>query len=257
MERILISALLILYSLNSFSQGCQELRVASGANSWAPISTKNQENNQFEGIAFDMVEAVATKLDLPVTILDLPWKRHLMYLEAGQVDVALAIYKNKEREKKYLYTNSYFSNEAKVFVKKGLEFPFNQLGDLTGRMGAIPAGGSFGDDFDSFVKANIRYFQIWHTDVQKDVQIRMILHQRNDYFVSDHFDGMSYLIKAGLQDKITPLPHPIAKNDIYFALSKKSPCASLIPKINDIIKTLTQEGTVSRIAEKYMNLPLR
>jgi len=152
MGRVLASVLFLFYTLNCFSLECKQLRIASGVINWAPLSYQNQETFQFQGVAFDIAEEVAKSLDLSMIILDLPWKRLLWYLETGELDMALAIYKNKERENKYLYTAPYFSNEARIFVKKGREFSFNRLEDLVDRAGVVPAGASFGEDFDSFAK---------------------------------------------------------------------------------------------------------
>ena len=258
MGRILVSALFLLYTLNCYSLGCKQLRIASGADNWVPISYIDRVgSNQYQGVAFDIAKEVAKYLGLPLSIDDLPWKRMLFHLEAGKIDMAIAIYKSEAREKIYLYTVPYTNNEARIFVKKGLEFSFNNLKDLDGLTGAIPAAGSFGDEFDSYVKENKHNFFEWHNRAQRESQFRFIMNRRRDYYVADYLDGMSKLKRAGLQGQIVPLPHSLAKNTVHFALSKKSPCKKLVPQINQIIEKLKQEGFVSRVVEKHLNLPPR
>jgi len=81
----------------------------------------------------------------------------------------------------------------------------------------------------------------------------LIINQRWDYYISDYLDGMSNLKEAGLQDKIIPLPHPIDKNNVHFAFSRKSTCQYLIPQINQVIERLKHDGFISRMTEKYLN----
>ncbi len=252
MVRILTCILALLCTAGAYSMECSQLRIASGVTGWAPISYKDKASGRYHGVAFDVIQEVSKRLNIPVTTLDIPWKRVLLYMETGNLDLALAIYKNKEREKKYLYTHAYFSNEARVFVKKGHEFPFNRLEDLVGRSGVVPAGGSFGEEFDSFAEKNLKLYKVSNPPF-KEKYHKLILNQRWDYYIADYLDGISHLKKAGLQNKIVPLPHPIDKNDVYFAFSRKSPCQHLLPQINKIVEQLKFEGFILRKAEKYQN----
>jgi len=252
MRKILISVCLTFLSIHCLAQECKQIRVASGAFNWEPISYQNKETLKYYGVAFDVLNEVVKRLDLSVIILDLPFKRLLMYLENGSLDIALALYKNKERETKYLYTRPYFSNEARIFVKKGKEFPFNSLEDLVGRDGMAPAGGSFGDKFDSFANANLnRNLHILYKKPFKETFHKFIINERKDYYIADFLDGMMGIKRAGLEDEIVPLAHPIGKNDVHFAFSRKSHCTYLIDDINQTIEQLMLEGFVSRLTEKY------
>jgi len=250
MRKILISVFLSLMTIHCLAQECRQIRVASGAFNWEPISYQNKETLKYYGVAFDVLTEVVKRLDLSVITLDLPFKRLLMYLENGSLDIALALYKNKERETKYLYTRAYFHNEARIFVKKGKEFPFNSLEDLVGRAGMAPAGGSFGDEFDSFASASLN-LHLLYKKPYKETFHKLIINDRKDYFIADYLDGMMGIKRAGLKGKIVPLAHPVENNDVHFAFSRKSHCTYLLDDINQTIEQLILEGFVSRMTEKY------
>jgi len=232
------------------AQECKVLR-SGGASNWYPVSYINQQTLKAEGIAVDLVRFVGEKLAVPVTVdMKTPWKRKLVYLARGDLDLSVAIYRTQEREEWYLYTSSYFVNESRVFVLKGKEFHFEQLDDLVGRIGGIPNGGSFGDEFDTFAKNKALNLQGVESKMQL---IKMLLLRRTDYFIQDYLDAMMYLRLQGLQDDVVGLPTPISTVEVHFALSRKSPCAYLVPQINEIIIKAKQDGTLQSIIDKYEN----
>jgi len=237
------------FTIRVNAQECHILRVG-GTDGWYPVAYINQETREPAGIAHDFVKIVGEKLEIPVTIdATLPWKRMLEYLNDGDLDLCAAMYWTKEREERYQYTVSYFVNEARVFVPKGKEFPFERLEDLIGRTGGIPAGGSFGQAFDTFANEHQLKLQGVKTKYQMTMKV---LAGRNDYFIQDYLDGMMYLKQEGLQDKFVALPHPVSTTDVYLAVSRQSPCLHLVPQINAIIDEAKQDGTLQAIIDTYI-----
>ncbi|SLM31402.1 conserved exported hypothetical protein [Desulfamplus magnetovallimortis] len=231
------------------AQECHVLRVG-GTSEWLPVAYINQETQKPEGISYDLAKIVGEGLNIPVIIdATLPWKRMMLYVEMGRLDMIAAIYWTQERDTLYQYTAPYFVNEARVFVVKGKEFPFEKLEDLIGRTGGIPLGGSFGEVFDIFAKANQLKLEEVTT---KEQRVKKILAGRNDYFIQDYLDCILYLKQVGLRDQIVPLPHPVSTTEVYFAVSRKSPCAALVPQMNAIIEKAKQDGTLQTIIDKYI-----
>ncbi len=243
-----VVALFFIVPVNA--QECQTLRVA-GAVGWLPVTYINKQTQEPEGIAYDFARFIGKRLKVPVDIqATLPWKRMLVYLEKGIIDMSAAMYKTKEREKLYQYTDPYFVNTAHIFVRKGKEFLFTRFEDLIGLTGGIPPGGSFGDKFDTFAKTHQLKFE--GVD-NKDQRYRKLLNNRIDYFIQDYLDGMMFLQRDGQHDKIVALPHPVSTTNVYFSLSRKSPCVQLIPKINEIIKQAKVNGELQAIIDKYVH----
>ncbi|MCG8669789.1 MAG: transporter substrate-binding domain-containing protein [Pseudomonadales bacterium] len=219
---------------------------------WEPISYQNSETKQYYGIAFDMVNEIASRLGVKVQVFDLPMKRMLASLENGYLDLAVALYKNSERQEKFIYSDPYIRNESRIFVKKGREFPFKALDDLKGKLGVVPAGGSFGERFDSYARDHLDLYQL-NRDFKQSYH-KLILKERRDYYVSDYLDGMMSLRKLNLEGEIVPLDNPVDINKVHFVFSKKSTCVSHIEEINHIIQTLKEEGFVARLVSKYQTI---
>jgi len=232
-----------------FAQECQTLRVG-GTTGWFPITYKNQETQKAEGIANDLIVIIGERLGLPVDIdMNLPWKRILSNLTTGRLDLISAIYWTNEREKLYLYTIDYYTNEARVFVPKGKEFSFNRLEDLIGLTGGIPHGGSFGEHFDTFAKEHSLKFE---RSQAKQQLVKQLLMERTDYFIQDYVDATMYLKQNDLDDKVVALPHPVSTTTVHFAVSRQSPCLQLVPQINAIIDNAKQDGTLQTIIDNYI-----
>lgn len=249
-KAVLLCGFLILCSASAVrAQECKVLRIG-GNNDWLPVAYIDQNTKKPKGIGYDFAKMIGKGLGIPVKLdATLPWKRLLHDVENGNLDMITAIFKTPEREKLYQYTDSYFVNESRAFVIKGNEFPLNKLEDLIGRIGGIPLGGSFGVKFDSFAKKH----KLELEEVQSYTQMtQKVLAGRNDYFIQDYLDGLLSLKKNGLQDRIAPLPYPISTTDVYFAVSRKSPCVALVPQINTIIKKSKQEGTLQALVNVYI-----
>jgi len=232
------------------AQECRVMNVG-GADEWFPVSYINIKNQNPEGIAYDFAKIVGEKLGV-LTEIDAitPWKRMLHYLKQGDIDMAAALYWTRERSELYQYTDPYLINEARIFVKAGREFIFKKFEDLIGRTGGIPTGGSFGESFDRFAKE----YELNLIGVgSKDQLAKMLMQERTDYFIQDYLDGMMYLKKNELQNKISVLPNPVSITNVYFAISRQSPCLQYVFQINEIIKESKQNGVLQSIIGKYIN----
>lgn len=239
---------------HAHGQECQILRVG-GSNRWYPVSYINHETQEPEGIANDLIKLVGKKLGIPVMHnVEFPWNRTLYYLKHGRLDMISAIYWTKEREKWFQYTVPYIANNARVFVVKGKEFPFEQLEDLVGRTGIIPLGGSFGNEFDTFAKEH--KLQLEHVNSKEQI-IRMTITGRADYFILDYLDASIYLKQQGLQEQFVALPYTFSTTNVHFAVSRQSPCIQLTLQIDDIISKAKQDGTLHKIVEKYIKPDFR
>ena len=229
-------------------QACQVLRVG-GTQDWAPAATINNETGEADGIAHDFARLIGEKLDIPVELnATLPWKRMLIYLEKGKIDMTVALYQTPEREVLYQYTSPYFQNESRVFVVKGKEFPFEKFEDLIGRVGGATPG-NLGEEFEGFAKQH--KLRIERVPTIKQMTKKLLL-GRNDYLILDYLNGMIGIKKEGLQDQIVALPHPVTASSVHLALSRQSPCLALLPQINAVIETSIQDGTLQAIVDRYI-----
>ncbi|RTZ15679.1 amino acid ABC transporter substrate-binding protein [Vibrio aquaticus] len=239
----------VLFTHSVYSQDCEMLKVG-GADKWLPITYMHPETNQPTGIANDFITFIGSELGIPVKIdLKTPWKRTLAKTRVGKTDLVNALYWTEERASYYQYSAAYFTNESRLFVLKGDEFKFESFEDLKHLTGMASLGASFGDEFDSF--ANQNQLDIFRGK-SKEHSIKMLLAKRVDYFIQDYLDASMYLKQHNLQHKIVALPYPVSTTDVYFGISRLSPCAGLVPQINQLIDHAKKDGTLQHIVDSYI-----
>lgn len=86
--------LLVLLTLTSKSFAAEPLRIVTLE--YPPyIETKN---SQVSGIAVNLVREIFNNLETPIEITVLPWARALNYIETGEADAILTIFKTPQRE---------------------------------------------------------------------------------------------------------------------------------------------------------------
>ena len=231
------------------AQECKVLRVGGTAN-WLSVAYVDAETKEPLGIGHDLARVIGEKLNIPVELDALiPWKRMLLYLKQGKLDMTAAIFFTQQRAAEYQYTKSYFANTSLVYVLKGKEFAFDKFEDLVGLVGGSSVG-SIGDEFDTFaIEHKLRLEKVRSVEQLT----KKLLAGRNDYFISDTLMVSQHLKQNGLEDKIVSLPHPVSKTSVFFALSRKSPCLALLPKIDAVIAQTKQDGTLQKIVDKYVN----
>ncbi len=114
--RILFVLLTVIFcTANIYAQECKVLRV-SGSIGWNPLVMKNEETKKITGIAYDLSHEIGKKLNIPIKFIELPWKRMLLYLKKGKIDMVLGIYWTQQRSQNYYYTSPFLNNDARVFV---------------------------------------------------------------------------------------------------------------------------------------------
>ncbi|WDE09844.1 hypothetical protein H3N35_16130 [Thalassomonas haliotis] len=125
-----------------------------------------------------------------------------------------ALHWNEARGRHFHFSQAYFYNESYTFVLRDKVFPYQNLTDLKGLTGIYLGGSSFGEDFDGFIREKKLQQRQWHTT-------------------------------------IVALPTPLVALTVHFAVSKKSPCAALLPGINREIKRAQADGTLTKLIEKH------
>ena len=229
------------------AQECKIIKVG-GVSGWWPITYVNPVTQDHEGLALDLIKHISQQLAVPIQLdVSMPWKRVLAYLVSGKFDMILGIYRVDERESLFQFTAPYFENEVKVFVLKENTFTFDDFSNLESRVGAVPLGGSFGEEFSAYAKANDLALQYLEGKAQ---MVDMLLARRIDYFIQDHIDTLLFLKSQGLQEKIVALPHSVSTEPVHFAFSRQSPCQDLVPMVNKLIANWKNTNIFKYISNK-------
>ncbi len=207
-----------------------------------------QEGNQIVGPIVDIITSVFNDLGIPVKTVILPWPRAIFKMKTGEIDVILTMFYTPERTEFMTYTIPYTQAYPSVFVKKGREFPYNKWEDLIGREGLVVLDDSQGADFDKFSKDNLKFRYIG--SLQQIV--KMLDWERGDYTIQIKRAAMIKIAQMGYQDKVVPLNVPVSKQDNYITFSNKSPFLKYLPKVNQRIQEMRDNGTIEKMLDKVI-----
>jgi len=227
--------------------GCKKM-VANGAGFWHPFSYRTADG-ELTGIAVDMAKEAAKRIGISLEIYpDMPWKRILMNLQLGKIDLVLSAYWNEERAEKYLYSVPVVEEEIGVFVRAGSSFPFSSFHDLKGKLGLRVFAGSLGQEFDTYARENLEF----QTVLESGPMLKMLVLGRADYGIQGALEGEFYIEKLGLGTQVQRLPKPLVINDVHFLMNRATKCGSKIDSLNAAIIELQNSGYLSSLVAKHI-----
>lgn len=237
------------------STECKSLHTA-GAQQWFPYAFNKFEGKlKASGIAFDVLTLLAQDLGVTLKIeTGLPWKRIESKLDAGELDILAGNYWNEARSRKWLITAPFAAEEVYVVLspslsqKRGTDISLNALAQY---IGVMPRGISLGEKFDS-IKSNLNIIEV--KDHYK--MYEMMRRHRADYAVSPQSAALSHL-KELENNGMQISESPISSNEVHFAISAKSKCASLFPEFNAALGARLKDGSIEQIINTYNLTRLR
>ena len=211
------------------------------------------EGQTAKGIDIEIITELFTRVDYPFNIECMPWKRALSNIEVGTADALFSAYKTPEREVfstflQYPLHTSVFN----VFTHSGNPLTYQQTSDLYGKRIGISSGYSVNPEFDQ-AKAEQK-FTISETK-STESGLRMLLMNRIDVYINDKTVAQSKALEMGIADKITTMSTPMHDpKPAYLIISKAANIPNreqLIPKLNQSLGQMWQDGTIEKIIASY------
>jgi polar amino acid transport system substrate-binding protein len=241
--------------LGLFLCGCSETKkepktlIASGHPEWPPIMY--QQDDKIVGAGPEIFGKLFKELDVEVVFrYEGTWEEAQKKAKAGSVDVLVAAYKTPERETYMDYSIPYTVDPVVLVVKKGKPFPYEKQEDLVGKKGVVMTGDSYGADFDKFIKDKLTVAAV----ATPDEAVSMLDKETADYFVYAQYSAEGYIFDKKLSDKLEIISKPVANENFYLTISKKSAYANLMPKINKLLEKYIADGTIDKMIESNKNV---
>jgi len=226
--------------------GCTKIVYAANPN-YAPFHCAN--GDRYEGASVELLQHVIPE-GISLVPAVFPWKRILVMAIEGEIDLILSLRQTSERSEYLAYTpERSFSNPSVVFVRNDKMFPYNKWSDLKGLKGLISLGDTFGGGFDEYRKKELNISE----SGSAIENFKLLSEGKADYFITGSNSGAEYLIRTQLHNNIVAIDKPIVSSDIFFAFSRRSPCAPLVDYVSSQLKKLEDEGVTREILNKYLN----
>lgn len=204
------------------------------------------DNGKVYGLMYEILERAAHANGYSLRYQDMPWKRAVLSLESGKLDIMCGIFWNKDRAQKFLFSPPILRNQLQIFATK--PFKLEKLADLQGKRGDRIRGGSYGEKFDSFIATGKASFN----DVNDDkTAINRLVRGYSDFFIGTYIDTTLKLSKRGLAHSIVTLPYIVDTVNVYFAYPKLSKKRVAYEQINQTLEEMQANGEIAELVNTY------
>ncbi|WP_027830537.1 ABC transporter substrate-binding protein [Marinobacter sp. HL-58] len=237
---VCFSAILFL----AFAASAEERRsVTVGINHAPPYRVTTDEGPA--GLYVDIFDEIARRINWDIRYVEAPFRRILLMMEEGTVDVMLGPLKTEERERVMAFVAPVFPPERKLFFYYRDENRIEEYEDLYGKTIGVLEGASYFEEFDADDKLDkepiARYENL----------MRMLEKDRVDVVVAPELVGKHTVNQLGSEVSISP--YQIPGEHSYIAISRTSPMFSHQDEINQAFEQIRQEGTYEKLVRGYQD----
>ena len=227
------------------ADSCSKVIVAADPN-YPPLHW--YDGTRLKGASVEIAERLLSDLGIPYEVRYVgPWARVLEMAKAGQIDMVTSLKINDERLTFLTFLMPpIFANPISVFVRRNHTFAYGKWEDLIGRTGGIARGNIFGGGFDTFMERNLSV----ETSNTAGQTFRKLTAGHIDYVISGYFTGLATLKAMRLDEKVIALEPMVASSMNYIALSRRSPCVSLVAAANAKLSELDRSGVLAELLDR-------
>lgn len=228
-------------SIPLISNAEEDCTVTVGVNHAPPYRVVTDEG--VTGLYVDIFNEIADRIDCNVRYAEAPFRRVLLMMEEGRVDVMLGPLKTEEREQMMAFVAPVFPPERKLFFYVREENRITEYDDLYGKKVGVLAGASYFAEFDTdeeLIKEPIgRYENL----------MRMLEMDRVDVVVAPELVGRDTVNRLDIDASVSP--YQVPGEHSYIAISRTSPVFSRQDEIIRVFEQIRQDGTYDQLVRGY------
>ncbi|MDZ7868282.1 MAG: transporter substrate-binding domain-containing protein [Rheinheimera sp.] len=239
---------------------CQRTVISRSAINMPPYSFFNAQQ-ELTGYRIEFMQQIFGRLGCKLEILtDSPWKRSLMLLESGDIDVLMNASKSTEREAYALFSNAYEQERVALYVKAGqqqLHATVRNLQDIAARglnVGVI-RGNYYGELFASIQQQKDLSKHVLEA-IDKPSLYFLLLKDRVQLYLDYYPNGVLALRDENLDKQIVLHPmSPVVIGQVHFMFSRHSVSPAFVRRFDQELLRMQQDGSVLKLQQKYQLLP--
>ncbi len=235
-------------SLTAWAQGDNgnvrdsPLTVVVGVDHLPPYRIVDSEGQS--GLYLDLFNEIAHRLGWQVVYEEIPFRRTLLLMREGEVDVMLGPVKREDREDFMTYVAPAFPPERRLFFYLDEEDRIGQYRHLYGKSVGVLEGATYFERFDQDKKLNRQPAPHYEN------LMRMLEKGRVDVVVAPEFAGLATVRNLGMQPEISPFSVPGKRS--WIAVSNKSPVLAHADEIAQTVEQIEREGLMETLVLKYV-----
>ena len=204
------------------------------------------KSDELQGFEVDFMNAVAAETGDEVAFSTLSFSGLIGALDAGRLDtVANQITITPEREAKFVFTQPYVYDGAQVVVRKGNE-DIKGVEDLRGKTVAVNLGSNFEQLLRALPFANEITIKTYESNIEQDTALGRV-----DAFVMDRVSSAQVIAESPLPLQLAGAPFSEIRNALPFRNDEAG--RAMRDRVDAAITTLKENGTLSKISEKWLS----
>ena len=253
-----VLSILLFLSIPGFASAagkCERL-VATGNPEYPPYLWRDpQSPKHLIGANADLLTLIGEQLGVKVEIIHTgPWSRAQDEVRTGRVDLLAGAFLTLPRLESMDYVHpAFFNTPSVVWVNKDKVFPYSGWEDLRERTGGTLVSNSFGQQFDTYAKANLNLEEV----PSLTQAFQKLLLGRTDYVLYERYPGIALADTLGMLDNLETLEPPISSEGLYLTLSHNSACndawlrGQLAKKMTELTAAGLPETLLQRNLERW------
>ncbi|UYA62356.1 Arginine ABC transporter, periplasmic arginine-binding protein ArtJ [Pectobacterium sp. F1-1] len=217
------------------------------------------KDNQLTGYDIDVAKAIFNNLpQYKVSFVTTEFTSILAGLDADRFQLGANNFaENPERKEKYLFSQPIFENQF-VIATPEKNNTIKTFNDLLGKSTEVNPGVNFTTALEKFNQQHKdNPVKLQYTEADLLISLQNLENGKTDFVLIDKSMLEQYVQEHHLKLNIIPLnkedSQRIGSPYSYFLIAKGKAGEQLLNNINDQIKKLSADGTLSKISEKYFN----
>lgn len=201
------------------------------------------------GLYLEIFNEVADRLGWQVEYEPVPFRRLLLLMREGKVDVMLGPRRTDAREDYMAYVTPAFPSERRLFFYMDAENRITRYQDLYGKAIGVLEGARYFPRFDEDEQlqkeAGPRYRNL----------MMMLEKGRVDVVVAPELAGR--MAARGLQEQPHVSPFTVPGQQGWIAISRQSSLVEHVDELGEAVAQVQDDGVMQRLVQKYSNLATR
>ncbi len=227
--------IILLLQLSATTLQARELRIAMST--WPPYVDSNMPH---QGLAIAIVSTVFESAGYAPRVIIREWIDTLQGTLVGDYEVIAAAWKTPDREKQFVFSEPYLTNDIKFLKLRDRDIRFNKMSDFKGLTIGILNKYAYGNDFNSATD----FIKVPAGDLLKNLE--KLMNGSIDLTLGDErvlrYELNNHL--SASKDKFTFIPQPLSSRTLHIAVSRTiDDCEKIVSDFNKALAEIKQEGS--------------
>ena len=202
-----------------------------------PPYFRTGEDGQRSGLEVTFARQVMAQAGCEYRLVQLPWRRALLMIESGELDILTVASFTEERAGFGRFSIPYRREIIGMMMRLAdLDRPVTRLADLhqLGLQAVFLGGGYHGPEFKAYM-TEPEFGKVFRPVTQIYESVPGLMHGRFDAILSDAIAMSEHIRERGLSDRLGVHEFRVYENDVFFLTSRKSVSEGDLDQLNQAI----------------------